>query len=59
MAVVVRDNGDAPEQALQLRAALIAAHIATGLVADPSLGPDATLLWIGRRPAFTSTEPAK
>ena len=36
---------------------LNAAHIATGLVADPTLGPEATLLWIGRRPGFT--EPAK
>jgi len=57
LAVVVRDKGAAPRQALELRAALNAAHIATGLVADPSLAPDATLLWIGRRPGFSG--PAK
>jgi hypothetical protein len=57
LAVVVRDKGAAPEQALQLKAALNAAHIAAGLVADPTLGPEATLLWIGRRPGFTA--PAK
>ena len=59
LAVVVRDKGAAPQQALQLKAALSAAHITASLVADPSLAPDATLLWVGRRPAFTSTEPAK
>ena len=55
--ILPRDKGAAPEQALQLRAALIAAHIAAGLVADPSLAPEATLLWIGRRPGFSG--PAK
>src|SRR5712692_1825383 len=59
LAIVVRDKGAAPPQALQLKAALNAAHITAPLVADPSLAPDATLLWVGRRPAFTSTEPAK
>src|SRR6266851_3464811 len=59
LAIVVRDKGAAPPQALQLKAALSAAHITAALVADPSLAPDATLLWVGRRPAFTSTEPAK
>jgi hypothetical protein len=59
LALVVRDKGAAPPQALQLRAALTAAHIATALVADPNLGPDATLLWVGRRPGFTPTEAAK
>lgn len=59
LAVVVRDKGAAPQQALQLKAALSAAHIAATLVADPSLASEATLLWVGRRPAFASSEPAK
>jgi len=59
LAVVVHDKAAAPQQALQLQAALSAAHIATTLVSDPTVAPDATLLWVGRRPSFTSTEPAK
>ena len=59
LAVVVRDPGAAPQKALQLRAALAAAHIGAALVSDPALAADATLLWVGRRVAFTSGEPAK
>ncbi len=59
LAIVVRDKGAAPPQALLLKAALSAAHITAPLVADPSTAPEATLLWVGRRPAFTSAEPAK
>jgi len=59
LAIVVRDKGAAPPQALLLKAALNAAHITAPLVADPSAAPEATLLWVGRRPAFTSAEPAK
>jgi hypothetical protein len=59
LAVVVRDKAAAPQQALQLRAALNAAHLAAGLVEDPTLAPDATLLWIGQRPSFAATEPTK
>jgi len=49
LAVVVRDRGAAPQKALQLKAALAAAHISAALVSDPALAADATLLWIGRR----------
>jgi hypothetical protein len=59
IAVVVRDRGAAAQQALQRKAALTAAHIGAALVADPSVAPDATLLWVGQRPAFMSPEPAK
>jgi len=59
LAIVVHDKGAPPQQALQLKAALNAAHIGATLVADPTLAPDATLLWVGRRPNFTSNEPAK
>jgi hypothetical protein len=59
VAVVVRDTGAAPQNALLLEAALTAAHITTLLVSDPALPPDAIRLWIGRRPEFMQTEPAK
>jgi hypothetical protein len=59
LAVVVRDRGAVPQKALQLRAALTAAHIGTALVSDPGLAADATLLWIGRRVVFTPADPAK
>jgi hypothetical protein len=59
IAVVVHDRGAPPPPALQLRAALNAAHITAALVADPALPPEATMLWVGRRPAFGSTGPAK
>ena len=56
IAVVVRDKGAAPQQAVHLKAALDAARIPAGLVADPTMAPDATLLWVGQRPGFA---PAK
>ena len=59
VAVVVRDQNAPPQKALRLRAALAAAHIGAGLVSDPALAPDATLLWVGRRVAFSPAEPAK
>ena len=59
IAVVVHDRGAPPPPALQLRAALNAAHITAALVTDPALPPEATMLWVGRRPAFGSTGPAK
>jgi hypothetical protein len=59
VAVVVRDKGAAaPQQAELLRAALNAAHIPAALTTDPTLAPDATVLWVGRRPEFLP-EPAK
>jgi hypothetical protein len=59
LALVVRDRSAAPQKALQLRAALAAAHISAPLVSDPALAADATLLWVGRRPVLAPTEPAK
>jgi hypothetical protein len=52
LAVVVRDKNAVPQQAVLLKAALNAAHITAPLVADPALAPDATLIWVGRRPEF-------
>jgi hypothetical protein len=56
VALVVRSREAPPPQALQLRAALSAAHIVAPLVSDPALPADAMTLWIGRRPVFMPTE---
>ena len=50
VAVVVRDKAAAPDKARQLQAALNAARLNAPLVSDPALAPDATMLWVGRRP---------
>jgi hypothetical protein len=57
--VVVRDTKAAPQKALQLQAALAAAHISATLLANPALAPEATVLWIGRRPVFMSPDAPK
>jgi hypothetical protein len=59
IAVVVRDRGEPPPLALRLKTALNAAQIAAALVADPTMAPDATVLWVGRRPTFSPAMPAK
>jgi hypothetical protein len=55
--LAVRDEANPPAKALALRAALKAAHVDAALRSDPSLGGDATLLWIGKRPTFNPLEP--
>lgn len=52
VAVVVRDPNAPPEKAVRLKGALTAAKIPTPLIADAALAPEATLLWIGKRPSF-------
>lgn len=59
LAIVVHDKGGLPQQAAWLKAALNAAHITAKLVADPTVGSDTTLLWVGRRPGLTSAERTK
>jgi hypothetical protein len=58
-AIVVRDRDAPPQKAVRLKAALGAAHIVALFVADPSLAPDATVLWIGKQPALMQAEAAK
>lgn len=52
VALVVRDREAPPEKAMILRRALSAARIPTPLLVDPALPPEATLLWVGKRPTF-------
>ena len=59
VAIVVRNRDAAPPKAMQLRSALSAAHIGSQFVSDPNLAPDATVLWIGRRPVFMQVEAGK
>src|SRR6185437_10047331 len=57
IAVVVRNGANPPPKAAELRAALLAAHVEAPLHVDPTLGADATVLWIGKRPSFNPLEP--
>ena len=59
LVIVVRERNAPPPKALQLKTALSAARIGASLMSDPALPPDAVLLWVGRRPQYTSTEAAK
>lgn len=53
IALVVHDEKSPPEAALQLKQAMAAAKIFLPIISDPSLGKDAELLWIGKRPDFS------
>lgn len=55
--LVVHDEASPPAKAVALKAALKAAHVDAALRSDPTLGGDATLLWIGKRPTFNPLEP--
>jgi hypothetical protein len=51
----VRNPAAPPEKAVRLKAALSAAHVMVPLVQDSSMPPDATTLWVGKRPMLLST----
>jgi hypothetical protein len=59
VALVIRDKDAPPKKALRLKAALAAAHINAPLLSDPSLAPEATMIWVGKRPVFMQAEAAK
>jgi hypothetical protein len=52
MALVVHDEKSPPESALRLKQAMAAAKIFLPIITDTTLGQDAELLWIGKRPEF-------
>ncbi|HUI35520.1 MAG TPA: hypothetical protein VLX67_08340 [Stellaceae bacterium] len=56
IALVVHDEKSPPEAALQLKRAMAAAKIFLPIISDPSLGKDAELLWIGKRPDFDAKD---
>lgn len=57
VALVVRNEANPPPKAIELKEALKAAHVETTFRSDPTLGDEATLLWIGKRPTFNPLEP--
>ena len=57
IALFVKDRNAPPQKAQQLKAALAAAAIGSSLVSNPSLAPDAVMVWIGRRPEFAASDP--
>ena len=59
VAVVVRDQNAPPKKAQRLKAALSAGHVNAPFVSDPSLAPEATVLWIGKRPVFVQADAPK
>jgi len=56
IALVVHDEKSPPEAALQLKRAMAAAKIFLPIISDPSLGKDAELLCIGKRPDFDAKD---
>jgi hypothetical protein len=54
IALVVRDDKSPPDAALRLKQAMAAAKIFLPIISDPTLGKDAELLWIGKRPDFNA-----
>jgi hypothetical protein len=52
--LVVHDDKSPPDSALRLKQAMAAAKIFLPIISDSSLGKDAELLWIGKRPDFNS-----
>jgi hypothetical protein len=54
IALVVHDDKAPPDAALRLKQAMAAAKIFLPIISDPTLGNDAELLWIGKRPDFNT-----
>jgi hypothetical protein len=54
IALVVHDGKSPPDSALRLKQAMAAAKIFLPIISDPTLGNDAELLWIGKRPDFNA-----
>jgi hypothetical protein len=52
VALVVQNAEVLPDKAVSLKRALSAAIIPTPIMVDPALAPEATQLWIGKRPSF-------
>jgi hypothetical protein len=50
--VAVRDEKAPPDKATQLKQAMAAAKIFLPIVTKPDLGPEAALLWVGKRPTL-------
>jgi hypothetical protein len=56
-AIIVKNTDSPPPKAVQLRNALGAANIVVPLVSDPTMAPDAAMLWVGRRQDANPDQP--
>jgi len=55
LVLVVHDEKSPPDSALRLKQAMATAKIFLPIISDPSLGKDAELLWVGKRPVLNPT----
>lgn len=55
LVLAVRDEKAPPEKATRLKQAMAAAKIFVPIVSKPDLGPEAALLWVGKRPTLGTT----
>jgi len=56
LVLVVRDEKSPPDAALRLKQAMAGAKIFLPVISDPGLAPDATMLWVGKRPDFNAAQ---
>jgi hypothetical protein len=54
LVLVVHDEKSPPDMALRLKQAMGSAKIFLPIISDPTLTPDAALLWIGKRPELST-----
>lgn len=52
LVLAVRDEKAPPDKATRLKQAMAAAKIFVPIVSKPDLGPEAALLWVGKRPTL-------
>jgi len=55
LALVVRDDKSPPGMARLLKQTMASAKIFLPIIADPTMAPDAALLWVGKKPEFSAT----
>jgi hypothetical protein len=56
LVLVVHDANSPPDAALRLKQAMASAKLFVPIVSDASLAPDATMLWVGKRPEFNAAQ---
>ena len=54
MVLVVKDEKNPPEKAVQLKKSMAAAKIFVPIISRPDIAADAALLWVGKRPTLNS-----
>jgi hypothetical protein len=54
LVLVVHDDKSPPDMALRLKQAMGSAKIFVPIISDPTMAPDAALLWVGKQPEFSA-----